>query len=253
MSLTQYRFDEGTRKINAQVTNEGSDPFTVTSVELMSPVLASLAPTTENTVVAPGQTIDLQTAYADPDCDATSTGRAAFLLNLQGQAALSVQLDRRGQALLDRLYARECALARIADVASVSFGPSFTRVRVDGEPYLRGELLVTRWPNPDTRDVSLTVDSFAGSVLVTLLPQRGAEALPATLDAGAGSLRVPILIGSSNRCDAHARGQSTQTFLLSVFVHVAGAATQRVILVPDKASQRQALAVVDAACHTRHG
>ncbi len=94
----------------------------------LSSCLAPLAPTTENTVVAPGQTIDLQTAYSDPRCDATATGRAA---------ALAVRLDRRGQALLDRLYTRECALAQIADVASVRFGPSFSRVRVNGEPYLR--------------------------------------------------------------------------------------------------------------------
>ncbi len=103
----------------------------------LSSCLAPVAPTTENTVVAPGQTIDLQTAYSDPRCDATATGRAAFLLNLRGAAALAVRLDRRGQALLDRLYARECALAQIADVASVRFGPSFSRVRVNGEPYLR--------------------------------------------------------------------------------------------------------------------
>lgn len=177
-------------------------------------------------------------------------GPARVVVGLRAGTRVVVRLDAPGRALLNRLYTRECDLARVRAVAGVSLAKTFSRVRVGGGFSLHGRLLVDRSHVPGTEDVPLTVESLAGSVLLSFEPQRGETALPRTLEAGTGSLRIPVLIGSSNRCDAHALGGSTQTFLLSAFVHIGDEPTRRVILIPDRVGRRQSLAVIQDACRS---
>ena len=39
-----------------------------------------------------------------------------------------------------------------------------------------------------------------------------------------------MLLGSAHRCDAHALGQSSQTFLISAYLRLGDGAAQRVVL-----------------------
>ncbi|HZG97964.1 MAG TPA: hypothetical protein VEY14_06850, partial [Nocardioidaceae bacterium] len=70
------------------------------------------------------------------------------------------------------------------------------------------------------------------------------------VDLGSDADRAvtPVLLGSTGRCDAHALGGSTQTFLLSAYVILGDAAEQRVVLTPPPSVQDQVLRVVDRAC-----
>ncbi len=251
-TLVQQRPDEGTRRIAAELTNRGSSSVTVESVALDSPGFQPLPATSKDTTFAVNQTIDLTMQYGEPRCTGSAANRAAgFTVVLADGSRLKLPLDRAGQAWLDRLHDDECALKRVTDIASLSFGADFSRVVVDGERYLHGELLVRRPADADargTRRDTLVIDSFAGSVLLHLGAAPDAPRLPVELAPGSDVLRVPILIGSSNRCDSHALGGSTQTFLLSVYVRTPGGGEHRVIMVPDHALQVKTLALIHDIC-----
>ncbi len=249
VTLVQYRPDEGTRNVSAEVTNDGPAPITVTSVALTSPDMARLPPTPKNTVFAPGQTIDLRTRYGEPRCGRRHpAGMSSFSLGLDGLSTTSVRLDKGGLAFLGRLYARECGLADIAAVARVSLGSDYTRVTIGGEQYLRGELDVVRPARSARPGSPLTIQSLFGSVLLSFTPVPGTVSVPVTLAPGMPALRIPVLVGSSGRCDAHALGGSTQTYLLSAFVHLPGRAQQRIIVSPTLAAQGRVQALLHDVC-----
>ncbi len=174
-----------------------------------------------------------------------------FRVTLGDGPTLALPLERNGQAWLERLHDRECGLERVNDVASVDLSEGFRRVQVGEEPFLRGDLVLQRSADAATSrptDERMVVESLAGSVLLELLPAPDSPGLPATLPPQDDVLRVPVLIGSSHRCDGHALGGSSQTFLLSAYVRVPDLPTQRVIVIPDKQTRVRALAVVSAAC-----
>jgi hypothetical protein len=89
---------------------------------------------------------------------------------------------------------------------------------------------------------------LGGSVLIDLVPRDGRNALPGELRPQADSLSFPVLMGSAHRCDAHARGQSSQTFLISAYVRLADKPTQRVILPLTAAERDLLLGVIDRDC-----
>jgi hypothetical protein len=90
---------------------------------------------------------------------------------------------------------------------------------------------------------------LGGSVLIDLVPRAGRSALPIRLTGGRPRLTVPLLLGSAHRCDAHALGQSSQTYLLSAYLRLAGRPTQRQILPLTSAERDRIIGVVDRDCH----
>ncbi|NUS52979.1 MAG: hypothetical protein HOQ22_18310 [Nocardioidaceae bacterium] len=165
-----------------------------------------------------------------------------------GKPTLVAVVDGRGvrlplrvedPQLLDRLHAKACAQQRLSSVADVSLAWGRTPVRVDGALQLPGTLLVRH-----RRATPVTVVDLGGSVLLDLRTRRDGL-LPLTTTR---TRAVPVLIGSANRCDPHALGQSSQTFLLSAYVRLAGRPTQRVILKPAPAEQARIQDVLDRSC-----
>src|SRR3712207_5004731 len=57
-------------RVHVRVTDTGDQPFTVTAVAIDSPGFAPLPPTALTASFEPGRTIDLRTAYGEPDCPA---------------------------------------------------------------------------------------------------------------------------------------------------------------------------------------
>jgi hypothetical protein len=247
--LNQSRPQEGTRQINARLTNIGSDAVTVTGIRLETDQITSLPATPKDTTFVPGQVIDVASAYGRPRCHDPSITDASFAVTLSDGSTARVRIDRHGLAWLNRLYADECGVAAVHEVAAIAYGARFVRTTVDGEPALRGQLLVTR--RPDAPATTLTVDGMAGSVLVKLLAAEQGS-LPRTLEPNQRRLTIPILL-EAFRCDPHARGGSTQTFLLSVYVKRGDDRQQRVILVPDKPLQARIFSMIDDSCSTRRG
>ena len=251
-TVIQYRPDEGTRRISVEVTNTDEAPVRVTAVQLRTPAFASVPATDKNATFAVGQTIALATQYGDPRCGTAAeagVSEAAAVLSVAGTGAtttVEVPVAASGLALLRRLHHAECQQAALDKVADVRLLSRWRRVEVDGVPYLRGTLLLERRPGDSTRE-PVTVRSLIGSVLLDLRPVHAGRPV-ATLDADESSERVPVLFGSNLRCDAHALGGSTTTFLLSAFVRRGDAAGQRVLLIPERAARRQVLDVVADAC-----
>jgi hypothetical protein len=115
---------------------------------------------------------------------------------------------------------------------------------VGGELWLPGTLEVGHHPGQP----QVTVVDLGGSVLLDLRTRQKGLLPVSTADPRVGR-GIPVLIGSTHRCDAHALGQSSQTFLISAYVRVAGSPTQRVILIPDKADKARIQSVIDRVCH----
>lgn len=243
-TLTQSRVNEGTRTINAELTNTSDQPVTVESITLDSTQFAALPPAEKGSVFAPGQVIDLAIEYGDPTCDG-DLAQTSYTAVLGDGSTVELSIDRPGMEWLDRLYTKECALRTIGDIASIEYGPTFTRATVGGDQVLTGELVLRR-PAGSDQSSTLTVKSLGGSVLVRL-EANPPSSLPATLKPGVEELRIPILFGSF-RCDQHARAGSTQTFLLSAFVTTPGLPQTRVILVPDKHVQGQIFHLIADVC-----
>lgn len=250
VSLSQQRSDEGTREVGIQVTNTGDTAFTVEAVRLVWPALPAAPLTPKGIELAPGRTLDLSTVYGDPDCTDYPTlpqRRPAAEIHLTGadDPVISRPIDDHGRDWLRRLYASECAEAALRAVADVRLSDRWTRVEVDGVPYLRGWIELDR--NSGTEPV--TVTSLLGTVLLSFDPMRPGRPI-GTLAGDQQILRIPIRMGSSNRCDAHGLSGSTQTYLLSAFVRHGDAPAHRVILVPDQATKGRVLEVVHEACGT---
>ena len=174
-----------------------------------------------------------------------SLGLAAAL----GLFALTRSSRPPTDPLIKRFHAHDCALQRLNDTASVSLSTTFRRVHLNGEDYLSGNLLLRRPAGrAGTSGDAVTVSDLTGSALLTFVAPPS-QPLPATLRPGEPQLDVPVLIGSTYRCDDHSRSQSTQTFLLSAYVRLGDDGAQhRVIVVPDARVRAQAQALMDRAC-----
>jgi hypothetical protein len=228
-TLTQSRTDVGTPMINAELTNIGTEPVTVTSVAVSSPDLASVAPTPKDTTYAPGQIIDLRTPYGRPLCESDSLSSASYDLALDDGSTLTLPIDNHGLRWLAEIYRGDCAVRALGEVARVQFAPDASRTSVGSDPYLLAGLIVRRPAGRPTSE-PFEIRELSGSVLLQLLPRTSGE-LPFTLKPGQRSARVPVLIGTF-RCDAHALAASQQTFLLSAYARTSTVPTQRLILEP---------------------
>ncbi len=89
---------------------------------------------------------------------------------------------------------------------------------------------------------------LGGSVLLELLPRGGRAALPGVLAPDREELSFPVLMGSAHRCDPHALGQSSQTFLVSAYVRLEGRPTQRVVLPLSTAERGRLAAIINRDC-----
>ena len=236
VTVVQQRVDEATRTVGVEATNRGDAPVHVSSVRLSGGGLDAET-TPLDTDLQPGLTVALRTSYGTPDC-AERTGPVSATLEIDGRV-VELPVDAAGQEEVDRLLDVDCARRTLAATAAVRLTGPYRRVVRDG-PRLRGRLVLLR----RAPGAAVDVRSLGGSVLIELEPVHQ----PADLDEGSERAVTPVLLGSTGRCDAHALGGSTQTFLLSAYVRLGVAPEQRVVLVPPPAVQNQVLRVVDQAC-----
>jgi hypothetical protein len=237
VTVVQQRVDEATRTVGVEATNSGAHPVHVSSVRLSGSGLD--APTTPlDTDLQPGLTVALRTSYGNPDCT-DRTGSLVATLEIGGEL-VALPVDAAGEQEMERLLDVECAGRALAASVSVRLSGPYREVVVGGQPQLRGRLVLIRRAPGDALDVR----SLGGSVLIDLRPAGQLQDLGADADRAV----TPVLLGSSGRCDAHALGGSTQTFLLSAYVRLGDGPEQRVVLTPSRRVQGAVLQVVDRAC-----
>ena len=192
----------------------------------------------------PGQTAAFTISYGAPRCPRPDGPRPTLVAVVDGRR-LRLPLRVEDPALLRRLHAKACAERRLETAVSVRLRLARTTVRVGGAEYVPGAVVVRRRSGSTA---PLRVDDLGGSVLLDLRPRDRRAALPALLRPDRPVLVLPVLLGSTHRCDAHARGQSSQTFLISTYVRLGDHPQQRVVLPLSTAERVRVSAVVDREC-----
>ncbi len=237
VTVLQQRVDEATRTVGVEVTNKTGAVVHVSSVRLSGGGVDG--PTTPvDTDLQPGLTVALRTSYGRPSCGSRG-GVVDAYLQIAGRD-LRYQVNDAGRAQMRRLLDADCATIALFQSVRVRLAGPYREVVIAGAPRLRGRLVVTR------RAAGPAVDlrSLGGSVLIDLRPANGLVDLASAAERAV----TPVLLGSNGRCDPHALGGSTQTFLLSAYVRVGDGPEQRVVLTPPRRIQGRVLDVVDRDC-----
>jgi hypothetical protein len=244
-SVTQFRYQEGTRSLKAGITNDGTTDIRVRRATIAWDALAFPTVRLDGAPVPPGQTAAFVIDYGRARCAAAPRGRPVLVADVDGRTRrLPLRVEDPG--LLRRLRARACAQQRLDRQVAVDLRPADRTRRIGGEEYLPADLVLRRRPGART---AVTLVDLGGSVLIDLTPRAGRRALPFRMAGGQARLSVPLLLGSAHRCDAHALGQSSQTYLLSAYLRLAARPTQRQILPLTSAERDRIIGVVDRDCH----
>src|SRR4051794_5767514 len=243
-SVAQFRFDEGTRNLRAGVTNNSERDIRVSAATIAWDGFRFPKVQIADDLVKPGLTAAFDIAYGAPRCSREPTGKPALVAVVDGLTRrLPLRVD--DPELLVRLRDSACAAERLNAAATVRLSFEPTTVTVHGEEYLPGRVMIAR----RTGDAEpIRVVDLGGSVLVDFVARNGRRSLPVTLAANQRQFVLPVLAGSAHRCDGHARGNSSQTFLLSVYLRLGDAPVQRRILIPAAPDQVRVLAVIDRDC-----
>lgn len=243
-SVTQHRYAEGTRDLLAGVTNHGEREVRVSSARIHWDGMEFPKAAIEDPAVPPGETAAFTVTYGDPHCDVDEPGRPTMVATVDGTAVtLPLRVER--PTLLRRLRDAACARRSLTDLAAVSLRLADRTSVVRGTEMLPGTVVVLRRAG---QSGNVTVDDLGGSVLFAVEPRGGGRTLPARLREGRQRLVLPVVVRSTGRCDAHARSQSSQTFLFSVYAHRDAAKTQRLVRFPSAAEQERLLAMLDRVC-----
>jgi hypothetical protein len=243
-SVAQFRFDEGTRNLKAGVTNNSDREIRVSEATIAWDGLAFPTVPVTGGAVLPGQTAAFTIAYGAPECSRPPATRPTLLAVVDGRA-LRLPLRVEDPGLLLRLHAKACAEQLLDDAASVELRLATSTETIRGAEYLPGNLVLRH--RPGAREPVRIVD-LGGSVLLDLVPRGGRSALPGVLAPDRETLTFPVLMGSAHRCDAHARGQSSQTFLISAYVRLEDRPTQRVVLPLSTAERERLTEMMDRDC-----
>lgn len=193
----------------------------------------------------PGQTIDLPVTLGRFRCgkvDISSDPTVTLQVRADGRPVQTVRVAAGGRRLLARLRASECQRRTLGKVVAIDYAPHWSDVR-GPQPAVRGAVVFSRRSPGEVSVVGLR-----GSVLLSFRPALPSGRPLLVMPPRQPMARLPVLVSSSGRCDAHALAGSTQTFLLSAFVRNGDRPTQRVLLIPDASAQRQILAMVSRAC-----
>lgn len=243
-SVAQFRFDEGSRNLRAGVTNNSKRDIRVSSATIAWDGFAFPKVPIADDLVKPGLTAAFEIAYGAPRCSREPTGKPVLVAVVDGQERrLPLRVDDPG--LLVRLHDKACAAERLDAAATVRLRFTHKTVMVRGEEYLPGRVEITRRPG-DAEPIRVV--DLGGSVLVDFVARHGPAVLPVTLAPAQKQYSLPVIAGSAHRCDGHARGNSSQTFLLSVYLRLGNAPVQRQILIPSQPDQVRVLAIIDRDC-----
>lgn len=241
-SFVQQRWHENTDRADVRVTNLGDQDIMVTGVGISWPGFPGDEVFPADATFSSGQTIDLAMTLPAPDCAADETTAVHALVEAAGRRQ-NLEVDGAGRRAITSIWRRECAEARLRAVADLTWGPTWRVVSHRGEPELRGTLELTR----RSGTVPVGITGLRGSVLLDLEPVHDRTPM-VQLSAAQDHAALPVLVGSNGRCDAHAVGGSTQTFLLRVNVQLGQAEPQQITMSPDKETQAAIMDVVRAAC-----
>jgi hypothetical protein len=212
--LVQYRRDAQRDVVQVKVTNHGDRPVlvervTVTTTTFVAPVTAA-----KDSMVGAGLSVDLTVPLGQPACGPLDATAAAEPARPTGDHVVDLGVDGRtvslpvGDALLQELLARRCALAAVGEVVTLAWRPVWTDGGVvRGERALVGTLVATPVRGGEPFEVSVE----GATTLFTVTEPVAARAQ----DGAPVELQVRTTV---TRCDPHAVAEDKKGYLFPVTV-----------------------------------
>ena len=222
-------------RVQVKVANTGTEPFTVTSVALVSPGFTALPPREVSVEVPPGRRFDLPTAFGTAVCEAPVQPAGADLTVVRPDGRAEQLRVPLAGSTMELVHGEQCDLERLAETVALSL-----EELTDTGDVVTGTAVLTRVAG----DEPVGVDALAGSVLLDAEP--GTE-LPARLAPGATELRLPVSF-SPARCDPHALGEAKKPFVFPLTVTVGETDPVVADLPVDEAGRALLQAYVDREC-----
>lgn len=222
-------------RVHVRVTAGGDRRFTVTAVAIDSPGFAPLPPTPLTAAFEPGRTIDLRTAYGEPDCAAQPGPVAARLTVARPDGAVEeLRVPLAGDDL-DTVHRQECAVARVLSVAGIGLAG----LAAEGDS-VTGTVVLTRIGGDDR---SVTVVDARRSVVLDL----AVEGLPLQLRSGDRRATAEVAFTAAS-CEPHVLAETKQPFVFPLSVAVGDTDPVPVPLPVDGAQQAVLRDLLDRAC-----
>jgi hypothetical protein len=236
LSFVQQRIDEGTPRAQLRVVSRAKSDIVVTGIGLDWSGYGARFANDYRTTIHPHQTLDLPMVLPTPVC---SEGSApAYGVVELGGTTVRMRLDASGQRFARSIWQGACAKKYVTDRVDITYGATWRRVGSGSSAALAGTLRLTRRETP--RAIRLL--DIRGSVLLSLrLPRR------VLLRSDSASADYPLRL-SPVRCDEHALGQSTQTFVFRASVQFGDSKPVSFILEPDRQTKAVAGHLLVRAC-----
>lgn len=213
-----------TGQVHVRVTDTGDRPFTVTAVAIDSPGFAPLPPTALTAAFEPGRTVDLRTAFGEPDCTAQPSPPAARLTVARPDGTVEeLRVPLAGDDL-DVVHREACAVAGVLAVA----GTGLTDLAAAGDS-VTGTLVLTRTGDDDR---AVTVGYARRSVVLEL----AVDGLPLELRPGEERATAGVSFTAAS-CEPHVLADTKQPFVFPLWIAVGDAEPVPVPLSVDPAQQ----------------
>lgn len=222
------------------VENTGTLPFTVRSVQLVSPAYAKGPPAEADSDFEPGHRVSLPAPFGAVRCAASAKGaQVALSLVVQGEQQTRNYPLRSDNGLLERIHAKECAALALAKKVNLELDDELLLDGAQAEPALNGVLTVTR----RSADGAVKVSGTRGSVLYNVTLPGGL----ATLALADKYLTVPIRF-TARTCDGHAIGEAKQPYNFLAYVAVGTSPEGSALIKTTAAQQAKLLSFLEEAC-----
>jgi hypothetical protein len=222
-------------QVQVRITDTGSAPFTVTSVQLVSPGFAPLPAKPVTAEYAPGRTIDLTTRFGPVDCAVAVDRVGARLIVLRPDGTTEELLVPLAGDTMARVHEATCAVEEVLAVVGVA-----VEDLTDAGETMTAEVVLRRRSGNEAVQVS----RLTGSVVLDV---QSDDDLPVALPAGEAELRIPVTVDPA-RCDPHALAEAKQPFLLTLAVTVGDGDSVPVPLPLDGAQRDRLLAMLGRVC-----
>lgn len=242
VTLTQYRSDQARRVVQVKLGNAGAEPVRVEQAQLDAPGFEPVAASAKDTVLEPGDRVDLPVPYGAGRCQDAPAAPPSVVTRVRvaDGPVQEVRLTLPApDELLDRLLADECAQRALAEAVTIEFGSSWTA----GPGNLRGAIVLRRFNS----DEPITLQRIAGSVLfnIAAVPDHPAPLLALQPEAVTAELPVEL---TAPRCDSHAIGGSQRSYVFPLWLTLGDAPEQYTALEPDADGRRLLDELVQRSC-----
>jgi hypothetical protein len=200
------------REIGLALATTGDADVHLGTIQLVTPLFETLAPTTRDATLAAGDRPRVMPIpFGTARCDGAEDGeQAPEIAAVVDGEEVRVPVAEHPSDLLANLHDRECASAAVLEDVALELSGAWTVT----DPYTaEGQLTVTQ----RTSGVTAAVDEVFGNVIFGVTTATASPVLTVDDDQPTASVGVTI---SAARCDPHALTEYKRTFTFVVEVRV---------------------------------